>query len=158
MTRSATIILTLLLAALLLAGPVAAAQSTPVMTGGQRVVDGLRHQTFSVKLADGATARGNLVRVARDGRLRVEPKHAGGSIPRTATTSKMAAEELHDGGLAVMNAGFWLPAAGGKPHGVAVTDRVLFTGPRTQGGVRATAAPWASAPTGQPSSAGWPVV
>lgn len=134
MARSATIILALLLAGLLPAGPAAAAQSTPVMTGAQRVVDGLRHQTFSVKLADGATARGNLVRVARDGRLRVEPKHAGGSIPRTATTSKMAAEELHDGGLAVMNAGFWLPAAGGKPHGVAATDRVLFTGPRTQWG------------------------
>lgn len=134
MTRSATIVLTLLLAVLLPAGPAVAAQSAPVVTGRQRIIDGLRHEMFRVTLDDGAPARGNLVRVARDGRLRVEPKHAGDSIPGTATTSRMAAEELHDGGLAAMNAGFWLPAAGGKPHGVAATDRVLFTGPRTQWG------------------------
>jgi hypothetical protein len=134
MTRSATTILTLLLIVALAAAPAVAAQSEPVVTSRQRVVDGLRHQTFRLKLHDGATARGNVVRVVRDGRLRVEPKHAGGSIPGTATTSRMAAEELDDGGLAVMNAGFWLPAAGGKPHGVAATDRVLFSGPQTQWG------------------------
>ena len=111
-----------------------AAQSAPVVTSRQQVVDGLRHQTFRVRLADGRTARGNVVRAARDGRLRVEPKHAGDRIPGTARTSTMARTELRDGGLAAINAGFWLPAAGGKPHGVAATDRVLFSGPATQWG------------------------
>lgn len=134
MARSTTILLTLLLALVLPVGPALAAQSAPAVTGREHMVDGLRHETFRVTLADGGVARGNLLRVASNGRLRVEPKHAGGSIPGTAKTSTMAAEELHAGGLAVMNAGFWLPAAGGKPHGVAATDRKLFTGPKTQWG------------------------
>ncbi|HSK96064.1 MAG TPA: phosphodiester glycosidase family protein, partial [Euzebyales bacterium] len=60
--------------------------------------------------------------------------HAGGSIPGVRTTPRMAAEELRRGGLAAINGGFWLPAAGGKPHGVAATDRVVFSGPKTQWG------------------------
>lgn len=132
MTRGVTLLLLLVL--LLTCTPATAAQTPPVVTTRERLVDGLRHELFRVTLDDGATARGNLVRVAANGRLRVEPKHAGGSIPGVRTTPRMAAEELDDGGLAVMNGGFWLPAAGGKPHGVAATDGVLFTGPRTQWG------------------------
>lgn len=134
MARCTTLLLTIMLAVLLPVGPAVAAQAAPVVVDRERIVNGLRHETFRVTLADDAVARGNVVRVARNGRLRVEPKHAGGSIPGTARTSAMAAEELHAGGLAAMNAGFWLPAAGGKPHGVAATDRVLFTGPKTQWG------------------------
>ncbi len=112
----------------------AARQTTPNVTSGEQLVDGLRHQTFVVTLADGAVARGNVVRVARRPTLRLEPVHAGGTIAGTQTTSAMAAAELPRGGLAVVNGGFWLPAAGGKPHGVAATDGVLFTGPKTQWG------------------------
>jgi hypothetical protein len=136
MTRAVAITLTVLFAALLaLAPPPAdAAQTAPVVTRRERLVDGLRHDKFRVTLDDGAVARGNVVRVARNGQLRVEPKHAGGGIPGVETTPKMAAEELHRGGLVAMNGGFWLPAAGGKPHGVAATDRVMFSGPKTQWG------------------------
>jgi hypothetical protein len=134
MTRTATITVALLLALTTQPVPAAAAQSAPVVTQRERLVDGLRHETFRVRLADGRVARGNVVRVARNGRLRVEPKHAGGSIPGVRSTPKMAAEELPRGGLAAINGGFWLPAAGGRPHGVAVSDHVLFTGPKTQWG------------------------
>lgn len=133
MKRSGTLALALLLT-LLAAAPASAVQSAPVVTTRQRLVEGLRHETFRVRLDDGAVARGNVVRVARNGRFRVEPKHAGGSIPGVQTTPRMAAQELRRGGLAAINAGFWLPAAGGKPHGVAATNRVLFTGPKTQWG------------------------
>lgn len=112
----------------------AAAQSPPRVTSRQPLVDGLRHQTFDVKLDDGAVARGNVVRVARSAHLRVEPVHAKGTIKGTARTSAMARRELRRGGLAAINAGFWLPAAGGKPHGVAATDHVLFASPQTQWG------------------------
>ncbi len=112
----------------------ATGQTTPRVTSSEALVDGLRHQTFTVTLDDGAVARGNVVRIARTPTLRLEPVHAGGAIPGTQTTSRMAAAALPDGGLATVNGGFWLPAAGGKPHGVAVTDRVLFTGPKTQWG------------------------
>lgn len=134
MTRSVTTLVMVVLGLLAPSLPAAAQQRAPVITSRERLVTGLRHETFRVRLASGATARGNLVRVARNGRLRVEPKHAGGAIPGVRTTPRMAAEELPRGGLAVMNAGFWLPAAGGKPHGVAATDRVLFSGPETQWG------------------------
>jgi Phosphodiester glycosidase/S-layer homology domain len=134
MTRAVTVTLVVLLSAVLPPARADAAQNAPVVTQRQRVVDGLRHETFRVALHDGAVARGNVVRAARNGRLRVEPKHAGGSIPGVRTTPRMAAEELHRGGLAAINGGFWLPAAGGKPHGVAATDRVVFSGPQTQWG------------------------
>jgi hypothetical protein len=133
MTRSVTVTLAVLFA-VLLAPAADAAQTAPVVTRRERLVDGLRHEMFRVTLDDGAVARGNVVRVAHNGRLRVEPKHAGGSIPGVETTPNMAAEELRRGGLAAINAGFWLPAAGGKPHGVAATDRVVFSGPKTQWG------------------------
>jgi Phosphodiester glycosidase/S-layer homology domain len=134
MKRSVTVALLALLSVLLPPAPADAAQAAPVVTRRQRVVDGLRHEAFRVNLGGGAVARGNVVRVARNGRLRVEPKHAGGSIPALRTVPRMAARELPRGGLAAINGGFWLPAAGGKPHGVAATDRVLFSGPRTQWG------------------------
>ena len=133
MTRS-RIVPALLLVALLAAPVDAAAQTAPRITSRQSVVDGLRHETFVVTLDDGAVARGNVVRVARTTSLRVEPVHAKGTIKGTERTSRMARRELRRGGLAVVNAGFWLPAAGGKPHGVAATDHVLFTSPQTQWG------------------------
>lgn len=125
-------VLTLL--ALLMPTVPADAQPPPRTTSREPLVDGLRHETFVVTLDDGAVARGNLVRVARTPTLRVEPVHAGGRIPGTITTSTMARRELPRGGLAVVNGGFWLPAAGGKPHGVAASNRRLLTGPRTHWG------------------------
>jgi len=133
MTRS-SIVRALLLLALLVLPVDAAAQTAPRVTSRQPVVDGLRHEAFVVTLDDGAVARGNVVRVARTTTLRVEPVHAKGTIKGTERTSRMARRALRRGGLAVVNAGFWLPAAGGKPHGVAATDHVLFTSPQTQWG------------------------
>lgn len=133
MKRCSTITVLTLLATLLTTAA-AEAQTRPRVTSREVVVDGLRHQTFIVTLNDGAVARGNLVRVAHTSSLRVEPKHARNQIPGVRTVPRMAARELPRGGLAVMNGGFWLPAAGGKPHGVAATDRVLFSGPKTQWG------------------------
>lgn len=133
MKRCSNITCLALLAALLVGAP-ASAQSRPRVTSRQALVDGLRHETFIVTLDDGAVARGNVVRVAHRSTLRVEPVHAHGKIPGTSKTSRMAARQLPRGGLVTMNGGFWLPAAGGKPHGVAMTDRQLFTGPRTQWG------------------------
>lgn len=124
----------LTLLALVLPAVPAGAQTPPRTTSSEQLVDGLRHETFTVTLDDGAVARGNLVRVARTPTLRIEPVHAGGKIPGTVRTSTMARRELPRGGLAVVNAGFWLPAAGGKPHGVAASNRRLFTGPQTQWG------------------------
>lgn len=124
----------MLLVVLLVVPVDAAAQTAPRVTSRQSVVDGLRHDTFAVTLDDGAVARGNVVRVARTTTLRVEPVHAKGTIKGTERTSTMARRELRRGGLAAINAGFWLPAAGGKPHGVAATDHVLFTSPQTQWG------------------------
>lgn len=129
---AAVIVLTL--AAVLLAPTAADAQTRPRTTSREVLVDGLRHTTFTVTLDDGAVASGNLVRVTRRPTLRVEPVHANGTIAGTRPTSAMARAELPRGSLAMVNGGFWLPAAGGKPHGVAATDRELFTGPKTQWG------------------------
>lgn len=127
-------ILVIVCGALLVAPAHADAQAPPATTSREALVDGLRHETFTVTLDDGAVASGNLVRVARGPTLRVDPVHANGTIAGTQPTSTMAGAELPRGGLATVNGGFWLPAAGGKPHGVAATDRKLFTGPKTQWG------------------------
>lgn len=132
--KRCSLVVALLLVAVLAVPLDAAAQTAPRVTSRQSVVDGLRHETFAVTLDDGAVARGNVVRVARTSTLRVEPVHAKGTIKGTEPTSTMAGRELPRGGLAAINAGFWLPAAGGRPHGVAATDRVLFTSPQTQWG------------------------
>ena len=97
----------------------------------QRAVD--RHQQERADRGqEGARGDGDEQPCA--GRKAAAPKPAGGSIPGGPRASTRGAEELPGGGLAVVNAGFWLPAAGGKPHGVAATDRVLFAGPKTQWG------------------------
>ncbi|CAN5917934.1 hypothetical protein BH23ACT10_BH23ACT10_24410 [soil metagenome] len=127
-------VLVLVFGVLLVAPGHADAQPPPVATSSEALVDGLGHETFTVTLDDGAVASGNLVRVTRGPTLRVEPVHATGTIAGTQPTSTMADAELPRGGLATVNGGFWLSAAGGKPHGVAATDRKLFTGPKTQWG------------------------
>ena len=98
-------------------------------TSRERVVDELHHETFRLRLADGATARGDVLRLpARAEHLTLRPRLAQGVLAGLQSLSSMAAEETARGGAAGTNGGFNLSWPSGVPNGLYVEDGRVLAG------------------------------
>jgi putative cell wall-binding protein/exopolysaccharide biosynthesis protein len=140
--RAVSVLLVSLLAVGGLAGPAAA--QTPTITKREKVFGGLNHELFSVRLSDGAVARGNIVRFkATNPHLHLRPVLARDRIAGLETLQSIAKRESSNNALAGTNGGFWLPRPTGAPNGFAVKGGVLIGGqaqtvngyPRARGAV-----------------------
>ena len=98
-------------------------------TGRERVVDELHHETFRVRLADGATARGDVLRFpARAEHLTLRPRLAQGVLAGLQALSSMAADETSRGAAAGTNGGYWLSWPTGVPNGLYVEQGRMLAG------------------------------
>ena len=98
-------------------------------TGRERVVDELYHETFRVRLGDGATARGDVLRFpAQAEHLTLRPRLAQGVLAGLQSLSSMATEEVTRGAAAGTNGGYWLSWPTGVPNGLYVEQGRVLAG------------------------------
>lgn len=112
------------------------AVSTPALArpvqvlGSEQLADGVRYERIQVRLADGAIARGNLVRWRESqAGVALRPLLANGTIAGLETTPSMAARALRQGAVAGVNGGYLLPRPTGNPNGPYAEDGWLRSGP-----------------------------
>jgi putative cell wall-binding protein len=120
----------LLVTAVVLAGGTApAAAHSHSVTAREPVFGGLVHEHFSVRLVDGSTARGNILRFRQDNpHLQLRQVLARDRIPGLETVPSIAARVLPDDALAGTNGGYWLDRPVGAPNGHSVVDGLLLAG------------------------------
>ncbi len=127
---SRALVLTAVPLTMLLSGPAPAeAQSVQVLRT-EELVPGVQHQVLQVRLPDGATAIGQLVRWQEDqAGLELRPRLARDTVAGLETMPDMARRALTSGGVVGVNGGYFLPRPQGAPNGPFALDGNLRSGP-----------------------------
>jgi hypothetical protein len=114
----------------LLATPAVPAAAQSVSTSQtQRVLGDLQESRVTIRLSDGATARGNLLRFpAADPHLDLRPRLARGTAAGLQATPTLARNRLGRGAVAGTNGGYWLNRPSGVPNGLHVGGGRLIAG------------------------------
>jgi hypothetical protein len=122
----ATLVIGLVLG--LVPGGPAAAQTVTVATS-ERVLGSIVHEQIVVRLADGALARGNVVRYPQaDPGIELRPLLARGTVAGLQRFDAMATAEVRRGAVVGTNGGYWLPRPQGAPNGLHIESGRLLAG------------------------------
>jgi putative cell wall-binding protein len=129
----------ILAAAVALAGLLALPPGGPGPAGAQTpaalfAFPGLEHQRITFRLPDGNPAVGHVLRFdPADPMLELRPVLGRDSVPGLETVVAMNQRSLGQGGVAGINAGFWLNNPPGDPNGYLAIDGRLVSDSETQG-------------------------
>jgi hypothetical protein len=137
LTRARRLAVTLTAAGAIVAGtalPAAAQEVTT--TSRERVLGDLQHEKIRVRLGDGSTARGDVLRFREDdGDLDLRPRLAQRQVHGLQRMDSMARQEVGRGAIAGTNGGYWISRRSGNPNGLHVQHgRLTGTNASAQGG------------------------
>jgi hypothetical protein len=136
-TRARRLAVMLTAAAAVVAGSALPAAAQEVSTtSSERVLGGLQHEKIRVRLGDGATARGDVLRFREDDAdLDLRPRLAQRQVHGLQRVDTMAQQDLGRGAVAGTNGGYWISRRSGNPNGLHVQDgRLTGSNASAQGG------------------------
>jgi hypothetical protein len=137
LSRARRAALTLTAAATLVAGAALPAAAVNVSTtSSERVLGDLQHDKIRIRLDDGRTARGDVLRFREDDpALELRPRLAQRRVHGLQTVPSMSNQELGRGAVAGTNGGYWISRRSGNPNGLHVQDgRMVGSNASASGG------------------------
>ena len=88
-------------------------------TSSERVLGDLQHEKIRVRLDDGSTARGDVLRFREDDEnLDLRPRLAQRQILGLQQMGQMARQEVRRGAVVGTNGGYWIQRRSGNPNGL----------------------------------------
>jgi hypothetical protein len=108
--------------------PAGPAQAVEVRTGGtERVLGGLTTQRLDIRLDNGSTVRGNMLKFRDSADLRLRPRLASGTATGLLRMPTMISSEYSRGAVAGVNGGYFVARPSGNPNGLFVDGGRLIS-------------------------------
>jgi hypothetical protein len=123
-TRARRLVVTFTAATAMVAGSALPSAALDVSTtSSERVLGDLQHEKIRVRLDDGSTARGDVLRFREDDEnLDLRPRLAQRQVHGLQRVDQMARQDLGRGAVAGTNGGYWISRRSGNPNGLHVQN------------------------------------